>query len=235
MSDGGRVAMISGATRGIGAEIADALRRDGHRLSLGVRDVAAARARFGAEGDDLVFVPYEAADPQAATRWVEATLARFGRIDVLVNNAGIASFVGLEDGDPDELDRLYAIDVKAPFLLIRAALPALKASGSGRVVNVASLSGKRVMGLNAGYQMMKHAMVALTHAVRRLGWEHGIRATALCPGFVATDLTAHVTDLPAEAMTDPKDLARLVATVVGLPNTAAVAELLVNCRYEHML
>lgn len=235
MSDGGRVAMISGATRGIGAEIADALRRDGHRLSLGVRDVAAARARFGAEGDDLVFVPYEATDPQAATRWVEATLARFGRIDVLVNNAGIASFVGLEDGDPDELDRLYAIDVKAPFLLIRAALPALKASGSGRVVNVASLSGKRVMGLNAGYQMMKHAMVALTHAVRRLGWEHGIRATALCPGFVATDLTAHVTDLPAEAMTDPKDLARLVATVVGLPNTAAVAELLVNCRYEHML
>lgn len=235
MSDGGRVAMISGATRGIGAEIADALRRDGHRLSLGVRDVAAARARFGAEGDDLVFVPYEATDPQAASRWVEATLARFGRIDVLVNNAGIASFVGLEDGDPDELDRLYAIDVKAPFLLIRAALPALKASGSGRVVNVASLSGKRVMGLNAGYQMMKHAMVALTHAVRRLGWEHGIRATALCPGFVATDLTAHVTDLPAEAMTDPKDLARLVATVVGLPNTAAVAELLVNCRYEHML
>lgn len=235
MSDGGRVAMISGATRGIGAEIAEALRRDGHRLSLGVRDVAAARARFGAEGDDLVFVPYEATDPQAATRWVEATLARFGRIDVLVNNAGIASFVGLEDGDPDELDRLYAIDVKAPFLLIRAALPALKASGSGRVVNVASLSGKRVMGLNAGYQMMKHAMVALTHAVRRLGWEHGIRATALCPGFVATDLTAHVTDLPAEAMTDPKDLARLVATVVGLPNTAAVAELLVNCRYEHML
>lgn len=235
MSDGGRVAMISGATRGIGAEIADALRRDGHRLSLGVRDVAAARARFGAEGDDLVFVPYEATDPQAATCWVEATLARFGRIDVLVNNAGIASFVGLEEGDPDELDRLYAIDVKAPFLLIRAALPALKASGSGRVVNVASLSGKRVMGLNAGYQMMKHAMVALTHAVRRLGWEHGIRATALCPGFVATDLTAHVTDLPAEAMTDPKDLARLVATVVGLPNTAAVAELLVNCRYEHML
>ena len=231
----GRVAMISGATRGIGAEIAHALRAAGYTLSLGVRRPEAAHEVFGDDGDDLLVAPYEASDAAAATAWVEATLARFGRIDVLVNNAGIASFVGLEDGDPAELDRLYAVDVKAPFLLIRAALPALKASGSGRVVNVASLSGKRVMGLNAGYQMMKHAMVALTHAVRRLGWEHGIRATALCPGFVATDLTADVVDPPPEAMTDPKDLARLVATVVDLPNTASVAELLVNCRYEHML
>lgn len=235
MRGDGRVAMVSGATRGIGAAIAEALRREGYALSLGVRDVAAARARFGEEADDLAIVAYEAADPQAAPAWVAATLARFGRIDVLINSAGIASFVGLEDGDPDELDRLYAIDLKAPFLLIRAALPALKAAGTGRVVNVASLSGKRVMGLNAGYQMVKHGLVALTHAVRRLGWEHGIRATALCPGFVATDLTAHVTDPPPEAMTDPEDLARLVVTVVGLPNTAAVAELLVNCRYEHML
>jgi NAD(P)-dependent dehydrogenase (short-subunit alcohol dehydrogenase family) len=91
------------------------------------------------------------------------------------------------------------------------------------------------MGLNAGYQISKHAVVALTHAVRRIGWEHGIRATALCPGFVNTDLVAHVTDVPQDQMTDPADIARLVATVVALPNTAAVAELLVNCRYEHML
>jgi NAD(P)-dependent dehydrogenase (short-subunit alcohol dehydrogenase family) len=235
MPGNGRVAMVSGATRGIGAAIAEALRREGYALSLGVRRLDAAEARYGGPADDLLITPYDAGDPNAATAWVEATLARFGRIDVLVNNAGIASFVGLEDGDPAELDRLYAIDVKAPFILVRAALPALKAAGQGRVVNVASLSGKRVMGLNAGYQMMKHALVAMTHAVRRIGWEHGIRATALCPGFVATDLTAAVTDPPPEAMTDPADLARLVVTVVGLPNTASVAELLVNCRYEHML
>jgi NADP-dependent 3-hydroxy acid dehydrogenase YdfG len=75
----------------------------------------------------------------------------------------------------------------------------------------------------------------LTHAVRRVGWEHGIRATALCPGFVDTELVAHVTDMPRDQMTNPADVAKLVATVVALPNTAAVAELLVNCRYEHML
>src|SRR4029077_594329 len=97
------------------------------------------------------------------------------------------------------------------------------------------LSGKRVMGLNAGYQMSKHAVVALTHAVRRIGWGHGICATALCPGFVDTDLVAHVTDVPHDQMIDPADLARLVTTVVALPNTAAIAGLLGNLRHGQLL
>jgi NAD(P)-dependent dehydrogenase (short-subunit alcohol dehydrogenase family) len=228
------VAMISGANRGIGLEIARELRRAGFSLSLGIRRPDDFSDPLVAD-DDVLAHPYEARDRGAAKSWVDATVARFGRIDVLVNNAGISRFVGLEEGDEDDLDDLFAVNVTAPFRLIRAALPHLKVSGSGRVINVASLSGKRVMGLNAGYQMSKHAVVALTHAVRRIGWQHGIRATALCPGFVDTDLTAHVTDVPHEHMTDPEDLAKLIATVVALPNTAAVAELLVNCRYEHML
>ena len=162
-------------------------------------------------------------------------MARFGRIDVLVNNAGISRPLTLEQGSEDDLDALLDVNVKAPFRVIRAALPHLKASGSGRVINVASLSGKRVLGLNVGYQMSKHAVVALTHAVRRAGWEHGIRATALCPGLVETDMTARITEVAREEMTNPADLAKLVATVVALPNNAAVAELLVNCRYENML
>ena len=226
--------MISGASRGIGLAIARELKQAGLALSLGIRTPGNFSDPLAADDEVLVY-PYDACDRNAAMPWVKATVARFGRIDVLVNNAGIARFVGLEDGEEDDLDAMLDVNVKAPFRLIRAALPHLKASGSGRVINVASLSGKRVMGLNVGYQMSKHAVVALTHAVRRIGWEHGIRATALCPGFVNTDLVAHVTDVPHEQMTDPADIAKLVATVVALPNTAAVAELLVNCRYEHML
>jgi NADP-dependent 3-hydroxy acid dehydrogenase YdfG len=226
--------MISGANRGIGLAIARELRQAGLALSLGIRRPGDFADPLMAESDVLAH-PYEGRDRAAAQTWVEATMARFGRIDVLVNNAGISRFVGLEDGDEDDLDDLFSVNVTAPFRLIRAALPHLKASGRGRVINVASLSGKRVMGLNAGYQMSKHAVVALTHAVRRIGWGHGIRATALCPGFVDTDLTAHVTDVAHEDMTSPRDLAKLVATVVALPNSAAIAELLVNCRYEHML
>jgi NADP-dependent 3-hydroxy acid dehydrogenase YdfG len=226
--------MISGASRGIGRAIARELKQAGLALSLGIRRPGNFSDPLAADGDVLLH-PYEAHDRTAAASWVDATVARFGRIDVLVNNAGISRLVSLEEGSEDDLDELLAVNVKAPFRVIRAALPHLKASGSGRVINVASLSGKRVMGLNVGYQMSKHAVVALTHAVRRIGWEHGIRATALCPGFVNTELVAHVTDVPHDQMTDPADLARLVATVIALPNTAAVAELLVNCRYEHML
>ena len=230
-----RVAMVSGANRGIGLAIARALARDGYRLSLGVRRPQTVPADLLADTEDVLVCAYEARDRLAARVWVDAVIARFGRLDVLVNNAGIAPFIGIEDGSDEALRDLVDVNVTAPFRLLQAALPHLKAAGSGRVINVASLSGKRVMGLNAGYQMSKHAVVALTHAVRRLGWEHGIRATALCPGFVETDLTAQVTDIPRDQMTSPEDLAKLVAAVVRLPNTAAVAEVLVNCRYEHVV
>jgi NAD(P)-dependent dehydrogenase (short-subunit alcohol dehydrogenase family) len=229
-----RVAMISGANRGIGLAIARELKAQGFALSLGVRRPADFSDPLASD-EAVLLCAYEASERAAAAAWTQQTVARFGRIDVLVNNAGISRFVGLEEGSEDDLDALLDLNVKAPFRVIRAALPHLKKSGSGRVVNLASLSGKRVLGLNAGYQMSKHAVVALTHAVRRVGWEHGIRATALCPGFVETDMTARVTDLPRDEMTNPEDLAKLVATVVALPNNAAVAELLVNCRYEHML
>lgn len=228
-----RVAMISGASRGIGLAIARELAKRGHTLSLGVRRPSTVPEDLRASPNGYLIHAYDAADRAAHKAWVAATFEKFGRIDSLVNNAGIAPKITLEEGTDADLDEIFEINVKAPFRLIQAALPHLKASGRGRVVNVASLSGKRVYGLNAGYQMTKHALVALTHAVRRAGFEHGVRATALCPGFVATDLTAGVLEVPRDQMIDPKDLAVLAATIIELPNTASVAELLVNCRYEH--
>ncbi len=124
--------------------------------------------------------------------------------------------------------------MKAPFRLIQAALPHLRRAGNARVVQIASLSGKRVKNLNAGYQMSKHAVIALTHAVRRAGWDDGVRATAICPGFVNTEMAAGIADLAPEAMTQPDDVARLVANTIDMPNSASVAEILVNCRHEDM-
>src|SRR5262245_19403737 len=150
-----RVAMISGASRGIGLAIARELKQAGLSLSLGIRRPADFADPLAAD-DEVMIHPYDAHDRGAATPWVNATVARFGGVDVLVNNAGISRFVGLEDGSEDDLEEMFAVNIKAPFRLIRAALPHLKVGGTGRVINVASLSGKRVMGLNAGYQMSKH-------------------------------------------------------------------------------
>ncbi|CAH1650000.1 SDR family NAD(P)-dependent oxidoreductase [Chelatococcus asaccharovorans] len=230
------IALITGASRGIGRAIALELRRHGFSLALALRDPS--RVPEDLVGEDTAVFAYDA-ERGGENALVDAVVARFGGLDALVLNAGILGHVGLEAEDEAAedamLDALLAINVKAPFRLARAAFPALKASGRGRVVTVASLSGKRVMGLNVGYQMSKHAVMALSHAIRRAGWEHGIRAVALCPGYVRTEMTADVPSVGQDDMIQVEDLARLVGTVVTLPNTASVAELLVNCRYETML
>ena len=232
----GRVVMISGASRGIGRAIAERLHAKGYSVSAGARDVAALEAALAPlAGDRLLCAHYDTGDRETDTSWLAATLDRFDRLDALVNNAGTSNTFSIENGDEADLDALWAVNVKGPLFLTRACMPHLKAAGAGRVVNVASLSGKRVRNENIAYNMTKHAIMALTHGTRRIGWEHGVRATALCPGFVATDLTADVTKVARDEMIEPGDLAELAATVIALPNTAAVAEVLVNCRLEDTL
>jgi NAD(P)-dependent dehydrogenase (short-subunit alcohol dehydrogenase family) len=232
----GRVALVSGANRGIGLAIARALHERGWTVSLGVRDVGAARAAVaGWDEERTQIARYDALDPSSRTAWVEAARARFGRIDALVNNAGIVETKTLRDIDEAALDLIWAVNCKAPLHMIQLCLPNLEASGAGRIVTVASMSGKRVRNDNVAYNMTKFAVVALTHAARRVSWDKGVRATALCPSFVRTDMTAGSVKIAPELMTDPADLAELAATVLALPNTASVAELLVNCRLEDMV
>ena len=232
----GRVIMVSGASRGIGRAIAERLHDKGYSLSLGCRDPEAlSRALAGRKGDRLLCCRYVAEDRDTHAAWLAATLDRYGRLDGLVNNAGITVAFTIEEGDEAELDRIWAVNVKAPLFMTRLCLPRLKAAGSGRIVNVSSLSGKRVRNDNVAYNMSKHALMALTHGSRRLGWAEGVRVTALCPSFVSTDLTAGTTKVSRVEMIDPDDLAELVATVIAMPNTAAIAELLVNCRLEDTL
>ncbi|WP_445619738.1 SDR family NAD(P)-dependent oxidoreductase [Kushneria sp. Sum13] len=226
-----RVAMISGASRGIGAAIARRLRAEGWQLSLGVRRPEEIDPAL--TGEHVLVHPYDAATNAFDQAWVEATVARFGRLDALINNAGIMipkTVIEAEDGDIDEI---FDINVKAPLRLARAAWPHLKASGAGRVVSVVSLSGHRVKSPRSGlYAMSKFAALALSHALRKEGWEDGVRATALCPGLVATDMGESVGNIAPEQMTQPEDLARLVSMALSLPNTASLAELNVNASLD---
>ncbi len=225
----GRVAMVSGAARGIGRATVERLLQAGYRVSAGIRD-----ARGLVESEALLLHRYDAESVASAEAWVAATVARWGRIDALVNAAGINTVATLADADETALDALWLINLKAPMRLIRLAWPHLVASGTGRVVNVASLSGKRVANANVGYAMTKHALVALTHRVRQEGFDAGIRATALCPGFVATDMTVKA-NWPREKMSDPHSIAELAFTALSLGNDVSVAEMLVNCRAEPTL
>ncbi len=228
-----KVVMISGAGRGLGAAIADRLLADGWSLSVGLRDLKQAE-RFADHGDRVFASHFDAEVPATAQAWVDATVERFGRIDALVNNAGILRSVDFEKGTEDDLDDLWAVNVKAPFRLIKAALPHLKQTGQGRVINIASTDAKRYRaGVSVGYTMAKHALHALTQAVRFAGWEQGIRATAICPGAIDTELISNIPGVTpkAERLT-PETVASIVAFILTLPNQASVPEFIANTRLE---
>jgi NAD(P)-dependent dehydrogenase (short-subunit alcohol dehydrogenase family) len=164
---------------------------------------------------------------------VEAALAAFGRVDAIVANAGLMIPKTVIEAEDADLDALLAINVKAPRRLAKAAWQPLLQSGMGRVIIISSLSGKRVKSARSGlYAMSKFAAVALAHAIRHEGFDLGIRSTAVCPGFVATDMAHGLTERPHDLMTDPRDLARIIAMLLDLPNEASVGEFAVNCQLE---
>ncbi len=231
----GRVIMISGANRGIGLAIARTLYDAGYSLSLGARNPEAlADLTSGWLPERVLTARYDAEDQETHRQWVAATVARFDRLDGLVNNAGIAETVSVEDDNDELLDRMWAVNVKAPLSMTRTALPHLRRSGAGRIINLASVAGKVVYDDGIGYSMTKFAAVALSHATRHAGWEDGVRCTALCPGYVATDMTADVETMAQDQMIEPEDLAEIVLTVLALSNKASIAEIIVNCRDDVM-
>jgi len=227
LAPAGRVIMISGANRGIGAATARHLAELGYALSLGARDPGAIEA-----GDWLTH-EWQASDAATGEAWVQATLARFGRLDGVVMNAGVELGGALEDGPEEAFDTMWDVNFKGPLRLVRASLAPLRACGAGRVINVVSLAGKRVLRHEIlGYSASKHAALALTHAVRRAGWDDGVRATAICPGMVETDMTAHHAAVEGQFKIAPETIAASIAYALSLPNEAVVAELLINSRFE---
>ena len=229
----GRVMMISGANRGIGAALARQFHSDGWTVSLGAREVDALQASVEKWADQRVSChQYDAFDPATGDAWIRTTEELYGRLDGLTNNAGIGHMESLVDLSEELLDEMWSVNVKGPLRLIQRSLPLLTVSGEGRIVNVVSLSGKRVKGTFApGYAMSKHAFLALHHAVRHATFDDGIRVTAVCPGYVETDMTSSFGVDPT-IMIQPGDLAETVATIVRLPNTATVAEILMTCEPE---
>lgn len=227
-----RVALISGAGRGIGAAVAKTLFDAGWSVSLGMRRPQMPDWAASAPQRVHCFA-YEATDPECAPGWADEVMARFGRIDAVIANAGVMIPKTAVEISDAEMAQLLEINVQAPRRLAASCWEPLAASGRGRVVLLGSLSGKRVKSPGSGsYAVSKFAVVGLAHALRHAGFDRGIRAVAVCPGFVATDMAAGITDRPAETMTQPEDLARVINLLIDLPNEASVAEFCVNCQLE---
>ena len=186
----GRVAIITGAARGLGRAAAPRLLDKGARVAVNVRDSARAEALAKELGPNAIPVPGDVTDDGVIDAMVARTLERFGRIDILVNNAALATGTRFEQLTAAEWRRAVEVNMTAPFLLTRAVLPTMKAQGYGRVVNISSTAGRSVSTLGgAHYTASKAGLLGLTRAAAKELGRHGVTVNAVCPGMIDTELT----------------------------------------------
>lgn len=229
-----RTLLISGASRGIGNAIARNALASGHRISLGIRNMEDFDNSIFRESEQVHLYPYEATDIKNPEGWVMAAAHRFGGFDGLIHCAGQFSRVGLlySQGQEEEIQSLWQVNVMGPWRLTRAAWRFLEQSGDGRIITLVSMSGKRVKGNLAAYPATKFALMALCQSMRNQGWNSGIRITAICPSWVNTDMASEVRSIAREQMTQPEDIAELVVTLLRLPASGVPFEIPVSCQLE---
>jgi meso-butanediol dehydrogenase/(S,S)-butanediol dehydrogenase/diacetyl reductase len=215
-----RIALVTGGASGIGAATVRLLAAEGAAVTvvdLAESAGAAVAAEIGGH-----FHACDLADPAAPGAMVEAVLARAGRLDVLVNNAGIGSLAEAPDLDPALWRQVLAVDLDAVFLACRAAIPAMRAAGGGTIVNTASISGLAGDYGFAAYNAAKAGLLNLTRALAIDHGKDGIRVNAVCPGLVDTPLAAPlaavpglmaawVRDIPLGRAARPEEIAEAIA------------------------
>jgi len=186
----GRVALVTGAFRGFGFSTAERLAARGAFVAVHVRDAERAEATARRLGDRGFAVAGDLGIPGDLDAIVARTLDRFGRLDILVNNAAVALATRFEKITEEEWRRTFEINVTAVFLLTRAVLPAMKEQQYGRIVNLSSTAGKTVSTLGgAHYTASKAALLGLTRASAKELGPYGITVNAICPGLFDTELT----------------------------------------------
>jgi NAD(P)-dependent dehydrogenase (short-subunit alcohol dehydrogenase family) len=186
----GRVALVTGAARGLGRAAAARLFENGASVAVNVRDPERASRVAASLGELALAVPGDIAEAGAPETIVQRVLDRFGRLDILVNNAALARSTRFPDLRADEWRATLEVNLTAPFLLIQAALPAMKAHQFGRVINVSSSAGRMVSTLGgAHYTASTAGLLGLTRAAAKELGAFGITVNAICPGMIDTELT----------------------------------------------
>ena len=192
----GKVAIVTGAADGMGQGIARRFLDEGALVV--VTDIDAEGLRASYVGDDRVaIVVTDITAEDAADRIVEAALGQFGKLDIVVNAAGIFQLLPLDELDFAAWSRMWAINLEAPLRLCVRALPALKACGAGRIVNIASVSALRARSGFGPYTMTKHALAGLTVSLAVEFGKHGITANSINPGTILTGITRPLMADPA--------------------------------------
>lgn len=206
MADERRVAVVTGANRGIGQEISRQLAVAGHLVAMGARSLTDAESAAAANGHGAFGVQLDVTDPASVFAAIETITARAGRLDIVVNNAGghYDDAVQMEAVSDDDLRDAFEINTIGPLRVIRTALPWLRASGSGRIVNVSSRSGTfaATWGTAPAYGVSKAALNMLTLQLAKDLEDSGVLVNACCPGWVRTRMGGAAAELTVEQGAD---------------------------------
>lgn len=218
----GKVAVVTGAASGIGRACVHRLVAEGAQVAGLDRDPAKLAATAASAGGEVAEVVCDVADMAAIDAAVAEVIARFGKIDVLVNNAGIGPSrrVRFHEQTPEEWDRVMDVNVRGMFLVQRAIIPHMLANGGGAIVNMASIGSYRATALSSSYITSKGAVLMMTRAAAMDYAKDGIRVNAVCPGTTNTDILANssqemidmlVSRSPQGELVEPEEVAALVA------------------------
>jgi len=186
-----KVVFITGAASGIGYEIGVEFAKDGAKVALtdvnetAVKEVA---QKLNEQGYDCIGLRCDVTKEEELQSSIDQTVAHFGRLDVLINNAGLQHVSAIEDFPTEKFELLTKIMLVAPFMATKHVFPIMKRQGHGRIINMASINGLVGFAGKAAYNSSKHGVIGLTKVAALEGAEHGITVNAVCPGYVDTPL-----------------------------------------------
>ncbi|GAB5070868.1 SDR family oxidoreductase [Citrobacter sedlakii] len=234
----GKVIVITGASSGMGEAAARYLAKQGGRVVLAARraeriDVIA--NDINGQGGEALAQTTDVTRLEDVKKLVDTAVAKWGRIDVLINNAGIMPLSSLDQAKVNEWDMMIDVNLRGVLHGIAAALPIMKAQQSGHIINTASVAGHLVFPTSAVYSATKFAVRALTEGLRKEASTYNVRATIISPGAVSTELLDHISDKDVQAANQdyvgkvgipPETYARMVAFAIGEPEDVGVNEII---------
>jgi NADP-dependent 3-hydroxy acid dehydrogenase YdfG len=236
-----KIAIVTGASSGIGEATAMAMAREGAKIALGARRLdrlQGLQRRIESEGGTAIPVKVDVTVRAEAEALARTTVETFGRVDILVNNAGIMPLTLLKNLHVDEWERTIDVNIKGVLYVLGAVLGTMLEQGSGHIINISSVAGRKVVPGGAVYSASKFAIEALSEGLRQeLSPATGIRVTVIEPGVVATELTDHITDSEIkeafaryatfEGLT-AEDIADAIVYAVSQPPNVSINEVLVR-------
>ena len=236
----GKVAVITGASSGIGEATAEALAAEGASVVVAARRedrLTDLVEKINGNGGKALSVSADVTDEGQAHELIRKAKEEFGRVDILVNNAGVMQLSAVEKGLSDEWRRMFDVNVLGLLYATDAAVKVMKEQGSGHLVNISSVAGRRSRATTGVYSGTKFAVNAISEALRQELLEDSIRVTIVEPGAVATELATHITDEDAREglsgllsldILQAEDIANAIAYCVTQPERVSVNEILIR-------